>query len=357
VLVLASKPWGLAPGQRFRIEQWAPWLELEHQIHVVLVPFESDRLSKILYRPGHLVQKAAWIAYDFARRVRTMIGVRGYDAVIIFREASLIGPALYERWVASTRVPVIYDFDDAIWMRQPGVKASIFSALHFYSKTSTICRIATAVTAGNSYLAAYARHQNPNVHVIPTSIETNDYKLDPEPPERPFVVCWTGSTSTLVHFELARAPLEQLAARIPLVVKVICNRPPERPIEGAEMRFVPWSAETEAAEIADCHAGIMPLPDDEFSRGKCGLKALQYMAAGRPVVVSPVGVNREIVQHGQNGFIASSTEEFVTSLTQLANDPELRERMGREARRTVERDYSAREVARRFAEVVRSVAA
>jgi len=123
------------------------------------------------------------------------------------------------------------------------------------------------------------------------------------------------------------------------------------------MRFVPWSPEREAEELGDCHTGIMPLPEDEVSRGKCGLKALQYMATGRPVVVSPVGVNTDIVQNGTNGFLASSTDQFVTALLELANSQERRRDMGREARRTIEERYSAEVVSRAFAEVVGSVVA
>jgi glycosyltransferase involved in cell wall biosynthesis len=274
----------------------------------------------------------------------------------VVREAALIGPAIYERLLARAGTPIIYDFDDAIWSPAQAWRNGFFSRLHFTSKTSTICRLADVVTAGNEFLASYARERNPNVQVIPTSIELDDYPLVPEPPdERPFVVCWTGSTSTLVHFEHAREPLERLARDVPLVVKVICNRPPERPIAGAEMRFVAWSPEREAEELGDCHAGIMPLPDDEVSRGKCGLKALQYMATGRPVVVSPVGVNKDIVKDGSNGFLASSASEFVTALLDLANSPPRRREMGREARRTIEQRYSAEVVSRAFADVVRSV--
>jgi glycosyltransferase involved in cell wall biosynthesis len=173
--------------------------------------------------------------------------------------------------------------------------------------------------------------------------------------DKPFVVCWTGSTSTLVHFELARQALEQLAQRIPLAVKVICNKPPNRPIAGAEMRFVEWSEHREAQEVGDSHVGIMPLPDDEVAMGKCGLKALQCMATGRPVVVSPVGVNTQIVQNDHNGFLARDTPEFVAALMSLAGSQPVRARLGAQARRTVEERYSAKVVAAQFADVVRSV--
>lgn len=354
LLVLASKSAGLAPGQRFRFEQWAPRLERDHGIMLDLAPFESDELSRILYEPGHRAEKALLVTRDFFRRMKTVFAARNYDAVLVFREAALIGPAIYERLIAWLGKPVIFDFDDSIW--SPSQARDWFSRLHFYGKTSAICRLAAACTPGNAFLADYARRRNPNTFVIPTSIETEEYRVVPEPrDDRPFVVCWTGSTSTLAHFEYAREALERLAARIPLAVKVICNKPPDREIAGAEMRFVPWTQQREAEEVGDSHAGIMPLPDDEVTRGKCGLKALQCMATGRPVVISPVGVNTEIVQHGSNGFLAASTDQYVEALLELAQSRELRARMGVEARRTVEERYSAEVVAAEFARVVRFV--
>ena len=356
LLVLANKAPGLAPGQRFRFEQWAPRLARDHNISLDLMPFESEQLTRILYNPGHRLSKAAWVGYDFLRRAKALIASRNYDAVLVFREAALLGPAIYERLIAWSGKPIIFDFDDAIWSHAQQMNNGIFSRLHFFGKTSTLCRIADACTPGSAFLADYARKRNPNTHVIPTSIELDDYPVVPEPAqERPFVVCWTGSTSTLAHFESAREALERLAAQIPLAVKVICNKPPRRPIAGAEMRFVPWSQEREAQEVGDSHVGIMPLPDDEAARGKCGLKALQCMATGRPVVISPVGMNRELIRSGQNGILASTPDEYVAALHELANSRELRSSMGAEARRTVEENYSAEVVAAKFARVVRSV--
>ena len=355
VLVLADRPPGLAPGQRFRFEQWAPRLKRDHGIVLDLVPFESPGLARILHRPGHRFEKVARVIGDFARRGKTVAAARNYDAVLIVREASLIGPAFYERIVAAL-CPTIFDFDDAIWSNLQGKGNGLFSRLHFYGKTSTLCRIASAVTPGNEFLADYARARNSNVTVIPTSIEMDEYPRIAEPEnDRPFVVCWTGSTSTLVHFNHAREALEALASKIPLVVKVMCNIPPEEPIRGATMQFIAWSQDREAAEVGDCHVGIMPLPENEVSEGKCGLKALQYMATGRPVVVSPVGMNKDLVSDGQNGFLASSSEQFVEALLKLARSRDLRRQLGDAARATVVRDFSGEAVSARFAAVVRSI--
>ena len=356
LLVLANKAAGIAPGQRFRFEQWAPRLAREHGITLDLLPFESPGLTNILYQPGHLVEKGIRATADLIRRFNAVAKARHYDGVLLFREAALLGPAIHERLIAWTGTPIIFDYDDSIWSAQQEANNGIFSRLHFFGKTSTLCRIAAAVTPGNAFLADYAISRNSNVYVTPTSIELDDYPLISEASDTDrFVVGWTGSTSTLVHFEHARASLEQLARAIPLAVKIICNVPPSRPIEGAEMRFVQWSQDREAAEVGDCHVGIMPLPDNEVTRGKCGLKALQYMATGRPAVVSPVGMNLDLINDGVNGRLAATDDEFFEALLALARNPDQRRTMGAEARRTVERHYSAQAVAARFAAVVRSV--
>jgi glycosyltransferase involved in cell wall biosynthesis len=356
LLVLASKPRGRSPSQRFRLEQWAPRLARDHGIELDFAPFESEALADVLNKPGQTGRKAALVLRDFARRSGILRSARDYDLLVVHREAALLGPAIFERLLAWTGNRFLFDFDDSIWSRSQEAGNGIFSRLHFFGKTSTLCRMAAACTPGNAFLADYALARNSDAFVVPTSIELDRYPVQPEPEsDQPFVVCWTGSTSTLVHFEHARAALERVAREIPLVVKVICNVPPARPIEGAEMRFVPWSEEGEAREIGDSHLGLMPLPDNEVTRGKCGLKALQCMATGRPVVVSPVGVNSQIVEHGVNGFLAASDEEMAEAMLALARDPALRRSMGAAARSTVEQRYSAEVVAARFAEIVRWV--
>jgi glycosyltransferase involved in cell wall biosynthesis len=358
LLVLANKAVGQSPSQRYRLEQWSPHLAAKHGIQLDFAPFESQALTDLLYEPGHVARKAAWTLFDYARRASALSRVRDYDAVVVHREAALIGPAVYERLLSSRGVPIIYDFDDAIWSPAQAWINGPFSRLRFTGKTSTICKLATAITVGNEYLASYARERNPAVSIIPSTIDLAHYPVIAEAPaDGRFVVCWTGSTSTLVHFEHARPALEELAARIPLTVKVICSKPPSRPIAGAEMRFLPWSAESEARDVGDCHVGIMPLPDDEISRGKCAMKALQYMATGRPVVVSPVGVNSDIVRAGQNGFLARSTEDWVEALLKLAQDPSLRAKLGRGARKTVEQGFRAEISSAKFAAVVDRLAA
>jgi glycosyltransferase involved in cell wall biosynthesis len=319
-------------------------------------PFESQHLTRLLYQPGHTGKKIYWVARDFLRRARVVARSRGYDAAIVYREAALIGPAIYERLLARSGVPMFFDFDDAIWSPTQDAASvnGFFSKLHFWGKTSTTCRISTGVIAGNNYLADYARQRNDNVIVIPTTIDLDDYPVQPEPAsDEPFIVGWTGSLSTLQHFEFARGALERLARQRRVQMKIICNEPPARPIEGAENVFIRWSEDREAENVGACHVGIMPLPDDDYTRGKCGLKAIQFMATGRPVVIAPVGMNKDLIQHGVNGFLAGTEDEWVEHLNALADSPELRARIGAAGRKTVETGYSAEVGASRLAAALR----
>ncbi|HZU81702.1 MAG TPA: glycosyltransferase [Polyangiaceae bacterium] len=354
LLALVQKPLRLAPGQRFRLEQWAPHLEARHGIALDFVAFESPRLTEILYRPGHHVEKAAWMLHDLLRRRRAVSRARGYDGVVIYREAALIGPAIYERLLARWSIPFILDFDDAIWIGAAGGANGVFSYLHFAGKTSTICRLSAAVTVGNEYLGAYARRHAGAVFVVPTSIELARYAVHPQlASDAPFTVVWSGTHTTLAHLELARAPIEELARRRRVVLRVVGSQPPARPFAGVETQFVRWSDADEARQLGPAHVGIMPLPDDPLARGKCGCKALQYMAVGLPAVVSPVGVNVDIIQHGQNGLLASSPQDWIGALERLADSPDLRRQLGAAGRRTVEERYSAESSAEKFAGAVR----
>jgi glycosyltransferase involved in cell wall biosynthesis len=319
VLALVQKRPGLTPGQRFRLEQWAPRLRAEHGISLDFAPFESPALTSILYQPGRRLVKATLIVRDAIRRRDVIARATDYDAVVIYRAASLLGPAIYERLIARTGVPLIFDFDDAIWLTAPGSANGVYSRLGFRRKTATICRLASAVVVGNNFLAAYAKRYSKHVYVVPTTVELDTSPVQPPLPEdEPFRIVWAGSFSSLQHLDVVRRPLERFAQTRQTVLRVICSHAPKEPFEGVELEFVPWSAEGEALKLARSHVGIMPLPDNEFSRGKCALKALQYMAVGRPVVVSPVGVNAEIVRHEENGLLASTDEQWVEALQTLA---------------------------------------
>lgn len=359
VLALVQKEWGINPGQRFRLEQWSPHLRQEHQIDLDFRAFESPELSRVIYSQGQLSKKAALMTKDFVRRASILPTVRRYDAVVVYREAASIGPALYEWLLERAGVPFVLDFDDAIWMPSHGASVNgAFARLRFPSKTKDIARMASAVTVGNEYLARWAKQFNDDVHVVPTTIDLSKYPVQPEVPDTgAFTLGWMGSHSTLRYLEVIRNPVERFGASRRVKFIVVCDVPMSRPFANVEMEFVKWSAEYEARDIGRMDVGVMPLPDDPYTHGKCGCKALQYMAAGRPTIVSPVGVNTDIVQDGDSGLLASSDDEWFSAFERLAASPQLRRKLAEAGRQTVEARFSADAAASKFARAVQSAVA
>jgi hypothetical protein len=234
---------------------------------------------------------------------------------------------------------LIYDFDDAVFLRDSnaGRRASLVRSGRF---AATI-RAADAVLAGNSFLAqqASAWTAPDRVHCFPTCIDPELYPLALHERHGAAVrLAWIGSRSTVSSLEMARPDLLAAVGRLPgLRLKVICDRFPALP--GLEIIERHWSPDSEAQELAEADVGISWLPDHPWSLGKCGLKVLQYMAAGLPVVANPVGIHRQLISHGRTGFLATSPDDWADAIQRLANSPELRQRMGRAARQAVRERY------------------
>jgi len=319
-------------------------------IEVDLIPFADDDLMAMLHKPGRQTAKAVANLSRFLGRFGDAIRARRYDAVLIHRAACIAGPATIERLIVALGRPVIYDFDDAIFKLHTTDANRRFGWLKFPGKTRAICRISDHVVAGNSYLAEYALKHNSRVTVIPTSIDTDLYRPQKKKPNGRVVVGWTGSSTSQTHLEMFASTISQMLARREVELRVISDREPILP--GIECVWQPWSPKTEVADLSGLDIGIMPIPDDEWARGKCALKALQYMAMGVPAICSPVGANNELVQHGDNGFLASSTEDWISCFEALVDDSRLRTRLGSNARLTVERRYSMKLCAELFARVV-----
>jgi glycosyltransferase involved in cell wall biosynthesis len=345
------------PSQRYRIEQWEPLLR-ERGVEITYRPFESAELNEVLYQPGQLATKMKHVASALLRRWRDVRDARGFDAVYVLREAALLGPPLFERVLARTGVPFVFDFDDAVFERYVSPANGYLSYLKFPGKTRTVCRLAAHVMAGNEYLADYARRVNPNVTVVPTTVDTGRYTVAARPPNDVPVIGWTGSYSTLQHLLTLSGALRRLSERVRFRLRVI-GAPGAAAgasgLEGLDVEWLPWRAETEVEDLRPLDVGVMPLPEDRWSKGKCGMKALQYMGLAIPAVCSPVGVNSEIVRDGENGMLAATEGEWVEKLGRLLGDAGLRERLGRAGRATVEARYSAEVVAPLVHAVLESV--
>lgn len=341
ILFLVPYPPGRAPSQRFRFEQYLDILTAAgHQYQ--LAPFISVATWNILYKPGQAAAKAWGILSGFARRIGLLFQLPAYDFVFIHREAAPLGPPVLE-WIISRllRKKVIYDFDDAIWLANTSEVNKVAAGLKWHHKTASICGWARRNSCGNNYLAAYARQFNPDVVVNPTTIDTvhlHNQVRDQSVPGR-LVIGWTGTHSTLKYLDQVVPVLAKLEAEgLDFEFRVISNQPPQFPLRS--LVFLPWRKETEIADLLGFHVGLMPLEDDPWAKGKCAFKALQYMALGVPALVSPVGMNTEVVQHGHNGFVCATAAEWEASLRALLADAGLRQRLGQAARATIEARYS-----------------
>lgn len=320
-----------------------------------LVPFMDSELYDRLARPGHLGSKAAGLLRAVTRRWRTLAETGAYDLVFLHREAMAFGPAVLERMIARKK-PVVFDFDDAIWLRNENRVNPLAAWVKCPGKTRTIAKWASTVLAGNSYLAEWARRYNRSTHIVPTTIDTEGgySRLKAHGPSEVPVIGWSGTTSTLRYLEFLRPVLRELSQHRRFRLRVICDGAPVHWPE-VEMDWRTWSSTREVDDLIPVDIGLMPQPREEWAKGKCGAKALQYMALGIAPVASRNGVLPEILEEGRSGFLADAPWEWVERLEELLDDWKLRAAMGEQARMTVQERYSARIHVPRIADIFHSV--
>jgi glycosyltransferase involved in cell wall biosynthesis len=339
-------------GCRFRIAQYLPYLR-EAGFDVTISPFYSREYFDLVYQPGQYASKAAKFVTLALKRVAEILAAQQYDLVFLYREAIPLGPPVLEWLIAKRGIPIVYDFDDAIFLPSVSEANRVISFLKQPGRVATILRHSRQVVVGNEFLAAYARRHNPAVTVIPTAVDTNRFKPrdGTRPADRRLVVGWIGSPTTFAYLEALAPVLREVAAVHPFTLKVSgAGRAISFP--GVDVEIAPWSMANEVTLFNTCDIGVYPLTDDDWSRGKCGFKAIQCMACGVPVVAAAVGVNREIIVDGVNSFLAATPGEWIDKLGRLLTDAALRARMATAGRRTIEERYSLAVTAPRLAAVL-----
>jgi glycosyltransferase involved in cell wall biosynthesis len=355
VLALVPYLYDTAPGQRFRIEPWARYLE-RRGFRFTFVPFEDEALHEIFYRAGQHGRKAILMIRAFLRRVRVLTRVDRYDVVFLHREAALLGPAVLERWIVRRGIPLVYDFDDPLWIPYRSPTHGWLSRLKCPGKVASICRLATSVIVGNRRLEAYARRYTDRVHVVPSTIDLERYPVKPPSDADPVTLGWTGSHSTLPFLHQIEGPLRRLRESHPFRLLVVADREPTG-LDGLRVVFRPWRSATEAPDLHGMDIGLAPFPEGGWNPWRCHGKVLQYMAVGIPPVASPVGIiPTDYIRDGVNGFLAQTEDEWVEKLSLLIRDPGLRHRLGRAARQTVEENFSAARWALRVGEILQEAA-
>ena len=339
-----------APSQRYRFEQFFPALDeagISYDYRFLL----NAKMDKDFYAPGKYFQKIFIVLSCIGKLTYTwLFVVHKYEYVFVQKQLFMLGTSFFERRFAK-KAKLIYDFDDAIWMMNISKANRKLAFLKNPDKTKEIIQVAHQVVVGNEFLANYALQFNANVAVIPTVVDTENYhRKSPYTEKENSKVCigWSGSHTTIEHFLTLIPTLEKVKEQHgdKAYFKVIGG--PNFKYEKLGIQGIRWSEETEVAELEEIDIGIMPLPNDNWSEGKCGLKGLVYMSMGIPNMMSNVGVNKTIIEQAQNGFLCDSEGDWLKYFNALIQDFDLRKSIGEKGRETILKHYSTQAVREDF---------
>jgi glycosyltransferase involved in cell wall biosynthesis len=290
------------------------------------------------------------IAEGYMNRIGAILKARSFDLLWIEKELFPWLPAWAEKLLSQRGIPYVLDYDDAVYHRYNLHRDPIIRAL-LGKSIDTAMQHAETVVVGNDYLAEYARRAEAHrIEYLPTVVDINRYPIR-EKKSQQFRIGWIGSPITAPYLGLIKDALDEVCRQTKARM-VLIGAGDRDPLPGLEKENLTWSEESEVENIQSCDVGIMPLPDEPFTRGKCGYKLIQYMAAGLPVVASPVGINTRIVEQWKTGFLTSSMEEWIQALMTLYHDAGMRRNMGKAGRQKVEKEYSLQITAPRMLEIL-----
>lgn len=297
----------------------------------------------------------AGIALEIVERPRSFLDWLRLRRTLRSADVVMVQRILFSRWelawLRRMASRLMFDYDDALWLRDSYSTKGLHSRKR-QRRFEAMARQADTMVAGNAYLAERVLHEKRRI--IPTSVELEHYRLAMHEPTETVRLVWIGSASTLQGLDRFRDVLEAVGRAYPNVcLKLICDRFLQ--FENLQVEAMPWAEATEAQAIKAADIGISWVPDDDWSRGKCGLKILQYQAAGLPVVTNPVGVHIDMVRDGETGYLASTSQEWIDAIGRLASDVELRQRLGAAGRVQVEARYSVAVTVQAWIDLLRDI--
>jgi glycosyltransferase involved in cell wall biosynthesis len=333
-----------SPSQRFRYEQYLDYLQ-ENGFNYEFSYIINAKDDTYFYGAGNYFQKLQILLKSFVIRFNDILKSNQYDIIFVQREALMLGTAFFEKKYAQSKAKLVFDFDDSIWLQTVSNANKALGFLKNANKTKEIIAVSDMIFAGNRYLADYALQFNQNVKIIPTTVDTEKFKpeltIDKYSETKKVIeIGWTGSFSTIEHLRFGLPILYKIKEKYGDTVSFKVIGDSNFRDEKLNIKGIAWNSETEVADLQSIDIGIMPLPDDEWTQGKCGFKGLTYMSLAIPALMSPVGVNKEIIQNGENGFLPNTESEWIESLSRLIENANLRQKIGLAGRKTVIDKYS-----------------
>lgn len=328
-------------SSRTRVYQYLPYFEkmgIEYKVIFYTAPWQFKRIINM--RKEDFFLKLLGKLYNYLKATAFVILAAGYNILFIQR---VLLPIWIQKVILRLNPNIIFDFDDAIYLCDKAKKERgvFWRKNKFLPRLEYIVKFSKYVLLENDYTKTYAQNFNKNILLITGPIDVRRYSPKQKDAfKKEVVLGWIGSPTTAIYLESLYRVFEEISKRYAdLSLELIGVNKPFN-LNGVKMTTKAWSLDTEVSDLQNFDIGLMPLYDDEWSKGKGGYKLLQYMAMGIPAVASPVGINREIIKDGVNGFLADSQSEWIEKLSRLIEDSELRLKMGREGRKLAEELYS-----------------
>lgn len=342
-------------SSRYRVYQYLPHLRALG-VEFTVSSFMSPRMYRLSFTRGQVLSKVALTLMATLRRLRLLAGWRKYDVIYMQRELFPFGPPLAERWLKRRGVKLVFDYDDALFIHKASHFNPIATWLRSSGKTYEIFALSDCVMAGNDYLRDVAREYGPRAETFEVAEDTDRIAMrPPQSNDGEVIIGWLGSSTTVGYIRLIEPALREIARRFPFVrFRIMGGGSFELP--GLPIETLEWSLDGELKALASFDIGIMPLPLEDWSRGKSGGKARTYMAAGIPAVCSRIGYNIDLIRDGETGRLVLTQEDWVEALSELITSPELRQRIGEAARADVMARFPVRGQAEAMARILREVA-
>ena len=353
VLFLTRYPYAGA-SSRYRVYQYVPHLEALG-VSCRVESFMDNEMYALSFTPGRTAKKIMATAKALIRRLNALRRFRDYDVIYMQRELFPFGPPWVEKYMKARGARLVFDYDDALFIKKPSRYNVLATLLRSSKKSFDLFRLSDCVIAGNDWLrdvaVQYCRH------AVTVEVAEDTHRIRMRPPhtnDNGVLIGWLGSKSTVKYLPLIEPVLRRISARYPFVRYEIVGGG-EFDLKDLPTDHTEWSLDGELAALSRFDIGLMPLPMEDWARGKSGGKARTYMAAGVPPVVAGIGYNLELIRHGETGFTCVDAKEWEASLSQLIESPALRQRIAEAARQDVERRFSSEQKALELFDILKNV--